>query len=84
MNIDYFTRKQEIIFNKTQNDYIRDKYFNILNSKDRFVVIVGSRGVGKTTVILQCLKSLAIDTLYLTGDDIEFTNSKLYDKCLTI
>ncbi|MEA2018578.1 MAG: AAA family ATPase, partial [Campylobacterota bacterium] len=79
MNIEYFTRKQEIILNKTQNDYIRDKYFDILNSKDRLVALVGSRGIGKTTVILQYLKSLDIDTLYLTGDDIEFTNSKLYD-----
>lgn len=79
MNLDYFTRKQELLLNKLNTPYIRQEYFDILNSADRLIALIGSRGVGKTTVILQYLKSLQTDKLYVTGDDIEFTNSKLYD-----
>ena len=79
MNLDYFTRKQELLLNKLDTTYVRDKYFNILSCDDRLIALIGSRGVGKTTVIFQYLKSLNTDKLYLTGDDIEFTNSKLYD-----
>jgi len=79
MNLDYFTRKQELLLNKLDITYIREKYFDILSCEDRLIALIGSRGVGKTTVIFQYLKSLNTDKLYLTGDDIEFTNSKLYD-----
>lgn len=79
MNIDYFLRKQTIILSKTTTKYIRDKYFKLLNSDDRLIGLVGARGVGKTTVILQYLKSLDEKFIYLTGDDIEFTNSSIYD-----
>lgn len=79
MNIDYFFRKQTIILSKTTTKYIRDKYFKLLNSDERLIALVGARGVGKTTVILQYLQSLDEKFLYLTGDDIEFTNSTIYE-----
>ncbi len=79
MNIDYFIRKQELLLSKLDKNYIRKEYFKILNSSERLIGLVGSRGVGKTIVILQYLKSLEKKSLYFTGDDIEFTNSKIYD-----
>lgn len=79
MNIDYFIRKQTLLISKLYKSYVRTKYFNMLNSKDRLIGLIGSRGVGKTTVILQYLQSLDSKYLYLIGDDIEFTNSSLYD-----
>lgn len=79
MNIDYFIRKQELLVSKTTSDYIREKYLNILNTDERLVGIVGARGVGKTTLLLQYVKSSNIKALYVSGDDIEFTNSKIYD-----
>jgi len=79
VNIDYFIRKQELLVSKTTSDYIREKYLNILNTDERLVGIVGARGVGKTTLLLQYVKSSNIKALYVSGDDIEFTNSKIYD-----
>jgi len=79
MNLEYFIRKQELLLNKLNALYIRKEYFDVLNSSDRLIALIGSRGVGKTTVILQYLKSLQSNKLYLSGDDVEFTNSKLYD-----
>ena len=75
MNIDYFIRKQEILLSKLEVKYIRHKYFTILNNNDRLIGLIGARGVGKTTVLLQYLKNLKEKSLYLTGDDIEFTNT---------
>jgi len=79
MDIDYFLRKQTILLSNITTTYIRDKYFNLLNSDERLIALVGARGVGKTTVILQYLQSLQNKFLYLTGDDIEFTNSSIYE-----
>ena len=58
MEIDYFIRKQELLFAKLDVNYIRNKYFDILNSDERLIGLIGSRGVGKTTVLLQYLKKL--------------------------
>lgn len=79
MSLDYFTRKQALLLGKLETDYVRKRYFDILHSKDRLIALIGSRGVGKTTVLFQYLKSLKEETLYLTGDDVEFTNTRLYD-----
>jgi len=79
MNLEYFIRKQEILLSKLQTSYVRNKYYDALNTKERLVGIIGARGVGKTTVILQYLKVLKQKTLYLTGDDIVFTNTRIYD-----
>lgn len=79
MKLDYFIRKQEILFAKTSGAYIRTKYFNILDSNEKLVGLIGPRGVGKTTLLLQYLKSLPQKVLYMSGDDIEFTASRIYD-----
>jgi predicted AAA+ superfamily ATPase len=64
MNIDYFFRKQTILLSKTSSKYIRDKYFRVLKSNERLIGLVGARGVGKTTVILQYLQSLSEQFIY--------------------
>ncbi len=79
MNIDYFTRKQEIILAKVETRYVREKYFDLLHKDERLVGLVGARGVGKTTLLLQYIKSSSSKCLYVSGDDIAFTNSKIYD-----
>ncbi len=79
MNIDYFIRKQELLLSKLATIYIREVFFNILNSNERLVGLVGARGVGKTTLLFQYIKANTIKALYMTGDDIEFTNSKIYN-----
>ncbi len=53
MKIDYFYRKQERLLSKLHTNYTRKRYFDFLNSTERLIGLIGSRGVGKTTVILQ-------------------------------
>lgn len=79
MNIDYFIRKQELQLSKVSTQYIREKYFKLINSSERLVGLIGARGVGKTTLLFQYIKSSDIKALYMSGDDVEFTNSKIYE-----
>ncbi len=79
MNIDYFIRKQELNLANITTKYIRVKYLDILNSNNKLIALIGARGVGKTTLLYQYIKLLDEKALYMSGDDVEFTNSKLYD-----
>ncbi len=79
MNIDYFIRKQELNLANITLKYIRNKYLKLLQSDERLIALIGARGVGKTTLLFQYIKLLDEKALYMSGDDIEFTNSKLYD-----
>ncbi len=78
MNIDYFFRKQEILVSKTVTSFTREEYLEKLNSAQRLVALIGARGVGKTTLLLQYIKITTEKAFYITGDDIEFTNTKIY------
>lgn len=79
MKLDYFERKQAILLSKIDMKYIRIKYYQMLSSNERLLGIIGARGVGKTTLLLQYIKKLSQKALYVSGDDIEFTNTRLYD-----
>lgn len=60
---------------------IRD-FRNSIDWDNRFIGIKGSRGVGKTTMILQYLKtnfSPTEEIIYISLDDIYFTENRLYD-----
>ena len=60
--------------------YIHDQ----IEWESRLVAILGSRGVGKTTLILQHIKQYDdIDkVLYVTADDLYFTSHRIYDLAL--
>lgn len=58
MKLDYFIRKQELLFAKINSTYIRTQYFDILKSSEKLIGLIGPRGVGKTTLLLQYLKTL--------------------------
>ena len=64
----------------TQVDFKRYLYSEI-TWNDRMIGIVGPRGVGKTTMILQYIKeNLDVnDTLYVQADDIYFANHTLVE-----
>ena len=79
MSIDYFIRKQELLLSKICLDYKRVQYLKLLEEDERLVGFIGSRGVGKTTLLLQYLKNCKQKYLFLNGDDIEFTNIRLVD-----
>lgn len=65
---------------EVSTDYVRQIHDNIAWD-DRLVAIVGARGVGKTTLILQHIKLYdnASSALYVTADDLWFTSHTLVE-----
>ena len=55
--------------------------FNRINWRNRLLGIVGPRGVGKTTMMLQYIKERLNpnETLYVTADDFYFATHRLVD-----
>ncbi len=55
-------------------EYIRKEYAHI-NSNERLVGLIGARGVGKTTLLLQYISQYSLDeALYFSADDISIAN----------
>ncbi len=67
--------------NATSMDFVRPA-IHWLEQDVRLIGIKGPRGVGKTTLLLQYLKSkpeLLKQSLYVSLDNIWFANNSLYD-----
>ncbi len=79
--IKYIRNKQTRIIKSISLDFIRDSYVEKLISPNRLVGLVGQRGVGKTTLLLQYLKMnfKVVEYLYFSADDIYIVNSSIYD-----
>lgn len=73
---EFFTRKLK----STPTDFLRYKY-NQIKWQGRFWGLVGPRGVGKSTMLLQYIKlNLRIkDTLYVSADQLYFSEHKLVE-----
>ena len=52
--------------------------FHDINTGNRLTAILGARGVGKTTLLLQLAKHSSKDVLYVALDDLFFTENTLY------
>lgn len=74
-----FSRFQRLL-SETNTDFLRYLHDKIIWT-DRMIAIVGARGVGKTTMMLQRIKlhHNISDTLYVTADDMYFADYKLLD-----
>lgn len=76
--------KLQLTFDKllreTRTDFHRYVYSKI-NWKGRMIGLVGPRGVGKTTLVLQYIKEnlKRSDSLYVTAEDFYFASHKLLD-----
>ncbi len=68
------------LLSQTDTTFLRYNHQTI-NWNDRMTAIVGARGVGKTTLILQHIKlhHSPKDTLYVSADDFYFSEHKLLD-----
>ena len=67
------------LLKRTPLDFIRYKY-NEINWDGRLVGIVGPRGVGKSTMVLQHIKQSSEKyNLYVSADNIYFTKHTLTD-----
>ena len=70
---------------RLQLELVSTDFIRFLHDKiawdSRLIAIVGSRGVGKTTLLLQHIKKYekTEDVLYITADDFYFTNHRLFD-----
>ena len=54
--------------------YMRDEY-HFINSDERLIALIGARGVGKTTLLLQYVQQYTLDeALYFSADDISIIN----------
>lgn len=73
-------QKFETLLQSTTTDFKRYLYNNI-SWESRMIGIIGARGVGKTTMILQHIKE-KLDSkkaLYMSADDMYFGENKLFD-----
>lgn len=68
------------LISETKTDFVR-YMFQRMNWKNRLIGLVGPRGVGKTTLILQYIKlNLPVNqTLYVTAEDFYFAKNRLLD-----
>jgi len=60
----------------------RRYFYDEIDHKDKLIGLVGARGVGKTTYILDYLKNSSVPfskKLYLSADNIELSNSSLVE-----
>jgi predicted AAA+ superfamily ATPase len=61
---------------------VTDKFkrylFNEINTGNKLIAILGARGVGKTTLLLQLAKHSGKEALYVALDDLFFTENTLY------
>lgn len=73
-------QKFETLLQNTTTDFKRYLYENV-SWDSRMVGIIGTRGVGKTTMILQHIKD-KLDSkkaLYVSADDMYFSENRLFD-----
>ena len=73
-------QKFETLLQNTSSDFKRYLYDNV-SWNSRMVGIIGARGVGKTTMILQHIKekSDSKKALYVSADDMYFSENRLLD-----
>ena len=77
--MDSLYQKQRVLLAKTTTSFKRYMYDKI-PWKSRMVGLIGPRGIGKTTMLLQYIKETnAKDTLYVSADDIYFSRHRLTD-----
>ena len=75
-------RKQEYIYKKIENIEYKRYFFNLIDFNEKLIGLIGARGIGKTTFLLQYLKSPKIEDekkLYFSVDSIIASNMKLFE-----
>ena len=68
------------LIERTDTTFVRYLHDQVIWN-NRLTAIVGARGVGKTTLLLQHIKLYndLQDTIYINADDIYFSENKLFD-----
>jgi len=78
--LDSLKDKQRKLIASIKNiSYVRSEY-TFINDDERLIALIGSRGVGKTTLLLQYLSQYSLDeALYFSADDISIENFGIYE-----
>lgn len=78
--MDTLYRSYRILLNNTSTEFVRYLHDQI-EWDSRLIAILGARGIGKTTMLLQHIKLYdnVDETLFVTADDLYFTEHKLVD-----
>ena len=68
----------QLLISRVDTTYVRDKH-NEIDWNSRLVAILGARGTGKTTMILQHIRlhNTTSQALYVMADDFYFTSHRL-------
>ena len=70
MNINYFLRKQNLLISQISTEFVRTDYLEYLKKDEKLVGIIGSRGVGKTTLQIKDIEnSYVVADIDYTVDD---------------
>lgn len=72
--------RYRMLIEETSTDYVRDIHDSI-DWNDQLIAIMGARGVGKTTLVLQHIKlhEDPAKTLFVYADDVWFSAHTLFD-----
>ncbi len=70
----------KVLLNLTPMDYVRS-FHDKINWKNRLIGLLGQKGVGKSTLLLQHIKNydLLEETLYVQADDMYFAGHGLFE-----
>ena len=72
-------KQRRLISSLESIEYVRSEY-SFIDSDERLIALIGSRGVGKTTLLLQYLKQFTLEeALYFSADDISIVNFGIYE-----
>jgi len=79
--IKYIRNKQIRLIASVSLDFVREQYMDRILSPNRLIGLIGQRGVGKSTLLLQYLKLnyKVTEYLYFSADDVYIINSSIYD-----
>lgn len=83
MTMEALIRTSRHLIDNVNTDFVRYIHDEI-SWNSQLVAILGSRGVGKTTLLLQHIKLYdnTNDVLFVTADDFYFTTHRIYDLAL--
>jgi len=82
MMLEILFRKQEYIYKKIADIEYKRYFFKSVDFNEKLIGLIGARGIGKTTFLLQYLSSLDIEDekkLYFSVDSIITSNMKLFE-----
>ena len=81
--MDTLLQAYKIRLDLTPVNYVRS-FHETINWKNRLIGILGQKGVGKSTMILQHIKlyDKIEESLYVQADDVYFAGNTIYDLAL--